>query len=426
MNLPKFLTRKNFIPLTNRVRFASSIWEVSWLQDTVEGYIRNGYAGNADLYAVVSYLLELSGNVGYKIVDDRGEDASQTKGGKALAQLLKNPQKGLTYTEWMKQVLGYRWLTGTAYLYAPWLTSGQNKGTTMEMPYIPTQNITVEKDESGELLFKWSLNGKIKPVTQASNEILQVKLPQFLTDTNEANVGMSPVKPTVKTLTSSNEGTTSQVRRFQNQFGDGILGVKGGADDKESKDLQAVIENNSGSGKSGRITVVGSDISYVKTGISAVDTQLMENQKACLHTFCRVYNLPAELVDPTATKTYNNVREAKSAAYTMAVMPAVNQLFQSLDAWFARQKAYPGVHVVADTSNIPELQRDISAIATAFRGVWQITGNEFREMIGLDPLDDPDMDTVLIPANLMPADFQPQTETNLNGKSDYRTRSVQH
>ena len=34
---------------------------------------------------------------------------------------------------------------------------------------------------------------------------------------------------------------------------------------------------------------------------------------------------------------------------------------------------------------------------------WQITGNEYRKIVNMDKLDNPIMDMILIPQNLVPA-----------------------
>ena len=398
--------RKSMIPITNRVQYANTSLSIEWIKDNYIGYINDGYASNSDLYAVISYLNELAPNIRYRLVDANGVDKSASREAQPLMALMRQPQTGYTYGQWLKQVLGYRWLTGNTFIWASWLQVGVNAGRTVELQILPTQCVSIQRDRTtGALTYDLAM-GALQKRAIPADEIGHIRMPQYMFGGDVELYGMSPLKAGLRTLTASNEGLTSQVRRFQNQYGDGIVGVKEGITEEQAKRLQSTIERNSGSQRAGSITVVGSDLTYQRFGISAVDSQLIQSLGLGLHTFCRMYNVPPELVDPSVGKTYNNVREAKSAVYTMSVIPAVQEVFDLINNWVVPRYTKT-LHFELDTSAIPELQKDVAAIANAFKGVWQITPNEFRVMIGLEPIaNDPDMDQVWIPTTLMPLEFQ--------------------
>jgi len=408
------------IPINDGITYAGGGGILRFVGDSADKYISDGYAANADLYSVISYILTLLPNVGIKAVYTKDEsDASTATGVDKLLSLLTNPMPGTTYSQWEKQVIGFYLLTGNGFIWTPTLDVGVNRGKTLEMIYLPTQCVTITRID-GVLTYKVTMNGKQKDIP--ADQIMHVKMPQFGYDGVNDEYGMSPLKAGIRSLTASNEGLVSQVRRFQNQYGDGALGIKEGATDQQAKQIQSSIDKNSGSHKAGSITVIGSDLSYTRFGISAVDSQLIQSLQLGLHTFCRMYNLPPELVDPTVGKTYNNVREAKSAVYTMAVIPAKQDLLDVLNMSLVK-RYNPNIKLVIDDSNVPELQRDFAALANSMKGVWQITGNEFRKIVmGLEPIDDPDMDTIMIPSNLMPVDFQePLNTPQKYASTDYRT-----
>jgi phage portal protein BeeE len=136
--------------------------------------------------------------------------------------------------------------------------------------------------------------------------------------------------------------------------------------------------------------------------MSPVDLNIIESDKMDLRTICNLYHVPSELFNDAGNKTYSNTKEAGSAVYTNAVIPALTQFRDAFNQFI--YKRYQGkVFVDFDTSMISELQDDISVLITAMQGAWYLTPNEKRDMIsfGADEKN-PMMNEYFVPAGLMP------------------------
>ena len=388
----------------------------SLVSGTGENFIREGYGSNADLYSVIDYILALAPNVRPMLItmNNTGDEKEISK--HPFLDLLREPIPGVGYNQWVQQILGFRLITGNGYLLGTSPGAGMNLGKIKRLEYLASQYVRIIENKDKTLTYKYTLNG----VTQTfmEDEIGHLKARQFEYGSGKELYGMSALQAGVRTLTSSNSGMNTKVAKFQHQGVDGILGLTSPDMGEEAvKAIKAQYnEDYTGEHRAGSFMVTNSDLTWQKIGLSPVDLQLLQSLGADLHTFCRMYRLDAKLVDPNAPTTYNNMREAKAAAYSMAVLPYVSELFNLLNRWVL--PAYgQNLTLKGDYSQIPEMQKDIESMGRALNSVrWALSINEARWYLDQPPFKDPEAD---VPQGLL--DSIPM-DTPLPGKGygDYR------
>lgn len=390
------------------------------LADTPENYIKQGYESNADLFSVINLLASNAANVKiilYRVSGDKMDQVFTHP----LLDLLRQPMPGMTYRKWITQVTGYYWLTGNAFIYAPWLESGANRGKTVKLPFLPSQYVQISLTDNGEKQYRIGVE---KQKVYSVDEVLHLSTAQYDYGAGRELYGMSPIKAALYNLSASNDGTKSQAARFQNGGLDGMLGVKDAKSEEQIKSLKLQLQQQSGTDKSGRLLITSSELDYVRFGLSPADLQILQTVTWNLRTFCNIYAVDPKLLDPTTGNTYNNMREAYASMYNRAIIPVMSELVEGLNNWLVPRYQTGGekLLLVADTSGIQELQKDKQQQAGWLRLADYLTPNEKRVEMGYEPINDPEMEVPHL-QNSTPIGLDPNAEKFLNerGFTDYRT-----
>ena len=363
-------------------------------------YIQEGYEKNDDLYSVIDYVNTLAAGVEYAFIKSMPDGTEEEIEVPEFEKLLKEPQPGVTYKQFIKQAMGFRLLTGDGIIYGPKLENGVNKGKTTELLVLPTQYVKVKK-ANGDVLsnaksYTFRYNGN--ELELAEEDVGHFMASTFDWTNNAELKGMSPLKAGLMRLSSSNDALLNKAMRFQNSGADGIVGTKN--KDASIEDAGAMkdqyAEKYGGPTNAGKLVWTNLEVTYNRFGLSPVDLQTLESMKLDLQAFCRMYRLDAKLLDPNAPSAYaSNMKEAKGSAYTMAVIPTLQELFDVLTMVFLPAYLKPGevVRMQVKIGKIPELQKDLETLGKALKDLrWSLSLNEARNFLGLPPHEDPDAD----------------------------------
>jgi HK97 family phage portal protein len=220
--------------------------------------------------------------------------------------------------------------------------------------------------------------------------------------------GISPLQAARRVVTRSNSSYDASVAAFQNMGASGILspdttvGATEPLTEEQQVDAEKRFARKTGPKNAGKPFISSIPMKWQQVGMSPVDLAIIESDKMDLRTLCNIYHVPSELFNDAANKTYSNTKEAGSAVYTNAVIPALVQLRDAFNQYIYNR--YQGkIFVDFDTSMISELQDDLQGMATALSQVYWLTPNEKRDMMSFDTDEyNPLMDDYFIPAGLMP------------------------
>ena len=292
-------------------------------------------------------------------------------------------------------------------------TAGMNKGAIREMWNIPSQIIRPVAGDRMEPVkgYKYLTSDTIIPYEQVIH--LKYWTPEYFNGQNL--IGLSPIRASLRLVTKSNASFDSSVGALQNQGAFGIISAEkdtGLTEEQADMIERRLQEKVGGPANRGKTIITPATLKWQQMGMSPVDLNIIESDRMDLRALCNIYHVPSELFNDAANKTYSNTKEAGSAVYTNAVLPALNQFRDALNQYISGK--YPGLYCDYDASMISELQDDLQLMTTALAGAWWITPEERRDIMNF-PADDtnPLLKDYWIPAGLVPMSASTVTDEQL-------------
>ena len=154
-------------------------------------------------------------------------------------------------------------------------------------------------------------------------------------------------------------------------------------------------------------------VGFTKIGFDNIkDLQIIEMSEHGLRIFCNLLQVPSELFGDTKASTYDNKTLAEKAIYRHRIIPDQVSFCEGFSEIL---QAYGPFKLVADYSNIGCLQEDkekkVKWISMAFNDA-AITGDQYLEMLGLEPTGLPEMQVRYINANKIPLNFNEEDISN--------------
>lgn len=403
-----------------------------YMPDDVEKYIDQAYLFNPTVYSIVSFIAQKAGAIPwfvYSVKNDKAlnlyksaspslmqykKDVIKTKAlvelpDHELSQLFQTPNILQSWAEFIEQIVGFKLVTGNSYIHCIGPENGVNAGLVKEMWTLPSQLMVVVAGDKMQPIKQYEIKGDRGQIIPA-NQVIHLKYwtPNYIN--GQFLYGISPIQAGRRVVTRSNSSYDASVASFQNMGASGILSPdpktgETALTEEQQIDAEKRFARKTGPKNAGKPFITGIPMKWQQVGMSPVDLAIIENDKMDLRTLCNIYHVPSELFNDAANKTYSNTKEAGSAVYTNAVIPALTQLRDSFNQFI--YKRYEGkIYVDFDTSMISELQDDLSLISTSLQGCWWLKPNERREVMKWDAdQDNPLMDEYWIPAGLTPMNF---------------------
>ena len=105
-------------------------------------FVEDGYAGNVDIYSIINYVITTAANVPFKLqikAGDTWEDDPQSE----LIKLISRPNALTNYSLFIEETLGWKMIDGSAFVHAPILEVGRNKGKATSMWTMPSTKMHI-------------------------------------------------------------------------------------------------------------------------------------------------------------------------------------------------------------------------------------------------------------------------------------------
>ena len=378
------------------------------LNDAFETYVRDGYAGNVNIYPIIRIIVDSATGVKWVVKDKKTDEIAE---GTELEQLIKKPNDSEMFNDLLDQLITWKLITGNRYIY--WLgpQAGANKGKPMQIYALPAAN--VEIISGGWLMpideYRLTIGDTIKRLP-ASNVIHgRTFNPTFATDGSQL-YGQPPLKAALAELTASKAAYNGLSKQFENGGPDVIITntegmVKGQPEYTEEQRLtlwSAFKSRFGGSKNKGRWLIKNHPVEVHEIGKSPVDMNTLEFLKLTVRDLCNIYHVPSVLMNDTEYSTYNNMKEARKSLWYDAVIPELEHLKDDLNklANIYNQVSNTELYFDYDLSDVIELQEDLSTQAAGLQSAYWLTINEKRQAMGLEPIDG--ADELLLPMGLMP------------------------
>lgn len=408
----------------------------AWSKWTLHKYIKKGYMGNSGLYSVVNRITRKAAIAPfyvYRVKDKKkaylykqwtGPDATKESRQKAMLikeqafeedlehpfnEILRKPNRWQGWNEFCQTSIGFMLLTGNRFWLKNILDAGANAGKLAGLYNLPPQHMMIVGGETMWEVVGYQLQiGAVVKIPAAMVEHCRYWNPDY--DASGSHLwGLSPLAAAGKDLDRSNKAAERGVTMLDNAGAAGVLFEKENWSDLSEEQVgeikRRINDEVLGSDNAGKIVLANGDIGYINFGLTAVEMDVLNQEKYSDEKIANIYGAPAGLFQANANATDNNIKAWNKELVSNCVLPALSDLRESLNN--VAKDVYPddNIFVDFDKSVYPELQEDQEKLARVMSTSWWLKGNEKRLAMGYDEdSDEPMMDTYLVPTSIQPID----------------------
>jgi HK97 family phage portal protein len=414
--------RKGLNPTPTIQREVQSINGVVLQAYDNRAYVEDGYLGNSDVYAIVTFLARKAGSIPWYVYKMKPGEKSRTslerykqlskgimnKGAferamierknayeenmvtsTPLAKLLERPNPMQAQDQFFQNLFGYRILSGEGNIYGN--DGAIPNGRFVELNVLPTQFLEIypdPKDLYGLLGYKLMVG---QGINLPKDQVCHWKSwnPDFNDVTRSHLRGVSPLRSAWKLLRMSNNAADASAKMTYNGGAKGALvpevvnnNVPQMTPEQASTIQRAINERLNGTDNKGSVGILQYPYNYLNFGLSSVDMELVKTMQLSLHQWCRVFGLPIVLFD-TDTSSYNNYANAMRDLITNTIVPLCCELRDELNAWLVPRFG-ENVYIDFDISALPELQSDMEKMVQQLKAADWLTFDEKRTAMGYD------------------------------------------
>ena len=392
--------------LNQILRFVKNYGAINSTYDD-EQFVKNGYGGNADVYAIINYIITTASNVPL-ILEKRQADGTWKPEKSNLMDLINNPNPSSGYSLFIEELLGWKLLTGNGYVYAPIIQDGVNKGKTLEMWVMPSAGMEVIGGGATKIVKGYTYNGWDDELIAPGN-VMHLRyfnpMGAIAGDSRNIFMGQSPLKAGELVIKKSNTGALSEVTAFANNGAIGVFsrdGNDGSFSELQSEQLNSKWRKMAGGAKNkNSIVHTPANVKYHKIGESPADLKIIESGLAAKRQLASLLKMPTQLLNDPDGTTFNNQAEAQKSLYTNVIIPEIRGIGEGLVRWLG-EAYHPGenIRIVPNTSDIEVLQANKKEQAEWLSKAYWLKGSEKRAIMGLDA--DEAINDYYIPTSLIP------------------------
>ena len=396
-----------------------------------DDFIRRGYAYNPTIYSLINLISKAAITVPYTIyqkIDEQNikEYKSLTSNSlnsesllkaklmrkhifkevehSALGKLLQRPNPTQSWSTFLEELIGFGKLTGNRYVYSIYPDSGENKDLAYQLYNLPAHLIEIKSDGIFKPVSKYTMNYNDSKYDLSAEEVLHIAdwNPDY--DGSGSHLyGQSPIKAGMRVMTTNNEAVETSLKYLHNQSARGMLTPD---DDNltptQAQQLKSAFRRNfQGTKSANDIMITGKKFSWVNFGLSSADLQLLESYKASKQDLANLFGVPVLLLTGEHA-TYDNYKTSRQVLFTNCVIPELNKLRDSLNAFLVPQFG-EDLYLDFDYSVIPELMPEQAKLVDQLSKSYWLTTNEKREAVGYGVDEDNIiMNDYLVPSGMIP------------------------
>jgi HK97 family phage portal protein len=169
----------------------------------------------------------------------------------------------------------------------------------------------------------------------------------------------------------------------------GVLTAPGTIKQETADRIKSYVTENFASDSIGKLMVLGDGLEYKPTGMSAIDAQLIDQQRWTGETACATFHVPPYMVGIGKPPNYNNIQALNQQYYSQCLQVLMTAIELCLDEGLGltegevAAKRY-GVYfdiddlLMMDTKNLIESEKQAAGIKSP---------NESRKRLNLPPVD---------------------------------------
>jgi phage portal protein BeeE len=439
----------NFFGAVRRgvLSFAYTAMDI-WPSMTQRDAIDKGYAKILAIFAIINKDAAKFGTVpryvydAKAMADEKGVKLVEGKDYDALMKLLRKPNPGQTQCEFFEACRimfkgtheCFIWLNRGDVAQRLDLTTGLLVNRTdkemdampvLEMYVLPSGFVGIIPDPDNVFgaLGYWFDVADGKKIMIRKGDIIHWRKynPVFDPTTASHLHGLSPTIVGKDTIQEHQQIIYNSRRMFKNDGAKAIMIDESGAwidYTEEQRDILTGKINqklNNPHGK-GSVATFGGKWQYVNIAQRSVDMDTIKAKSMTWQELCFLYDIPYEFF-ASETK-YNNAGERAKQWVSNCIIPACQLLDEKLTEALTVAFNLNGKAVIlSDFTKLPELQKNLTELATAFNTMWYVSPNQKLVAAGYEPIKNPIFDEPWIPQGMVPLS-QYQAETQFQEESD--------
>lgn len=332
----------------SRLNMPDAVWN-DW---TIRNAVKNGYVASGWVYRAVSIISKNGASVPWIVLDKNNKKQQNHP----IAKLLNAPNPKLSRQDFFELILSWQQLAGTA--YAKKIFVG---GSTRELwPISPDRIAPKQSAGNDKLIDGYHVLNK-NGIKRESVEFTDANVVAFKL-LNPANPieGVGPLQAVAKTVDIDVEQQTWNKSAMQNRgVLDGIFSFDKPIDRDTFDTIRQQLKEmfSFGSTRKAREPgVIGSNAKYQQLSLSPVEMDFLNSRKFNREEIFTIFGIPVQLAGSQESSTFNNFAVAMRILWVMTILPALDDLADTLNMSF-REELDGGKFIIAyDTSMVGALR----------------------------------------------------------------------
>lgn len=351
-----------------------------------------------------------------------------------ISDLLNTPNKLQSWVDWLKNYAGFYLITGNSYNYYNGINPKNRKWA--EMYVLPAQFMQIisggpfDPVKGYRVINQRFFGSDMYDFSAETVSHMKTFNPNY-TNYGSQLYGQSPLMAYRLTIQKNRDGRIEANKQMVNGGARGILSP-GNKDatmtPDQARDLKEQITRKVSSGSSeiiDRIYASGAALNWQQIGLPVSDMMLLESLDFDRKDICNAYHIPITLMNDMSASTDNNVSAHMKQFIYNVIAPLANIISDRLTrdictAYNTNDKQYI---IQIDPTTLPDMAEDMGKVATWMAQSWWVTPNQKLQGMGFETSKEPNMDKVILPANMMLLDDLSVTDTQftnagLNGNAN--------
>ena len=341
--------------------------------------------------AAIHLIAQSVSTLEFKFYDQAGDDIEDHE----INQLFSRPSPSQSLNSFLYELMLHKLIAGDAFIRA--ISVDENGLPTEFMLLHPQKTTTVAGKFNLPKQFEFRVNGRQKvvfPVDQqtGASEVLRL----FYPNPQNPFKGLSPVARAAMDIQVHTEGLKSNQKLLQNGMRpSGMLTYTENLSHDGQQNLKNEIEGKfMGADNAGRPFITGGGAQWTPFSQTPRELEFVNSRAVTARDIASVFNVPPQLLGDTSSSTYANQAEAKLNFFENNIIPEAKYFVQEMNHWLLSEY---GIEMRVDEDQISAIQplRDAKwerAINAMQSGI--LSKNEAREMLGFEPVEEPEIEEV--------------------------------
>lgn len=370
-----------------------------WTDKDIRLLAEEGFKNCMTVYACVSLLSKGAAGIPWQLFklpisqDAKKEEVYQHE----LLDRIRRPNPKCGQSSFIENMAAFYYIAGNSYM----LQVSPSEGPPRELYYLFPHLVRIMPGTRAEPVatYNYYANPQ-KPDEYEPEDVLHLKAFHPL----NSFYGLSPLEVAAKGIDITNMTMSWNMKLLQNDMRPpGIIKIEGDLDKEEKDDLKADLKASYQGFENVAMPMIfegGQD--WIQTALNPKDLDWITGDKMTQRKICSVLNVASELIGDSENKTYSNIKEARKALYTEAILPFMDFLRDELNNWLSPKWENERLYLDYNRDDIEGLKEEMSAVYERMANAHWLTLNEKRLACGFDENKAPEAGQIFLPISLIP------------------------